>query len=185
MTLNQAQYLTMRLVCECLALSPSYLYDLIARGCFPRFVQFGPRFRALPEEELWQWIGILLMLRDLMSSLHAEVELPLWSAQELESVPVPPERIVLLRKPDVLTQLRFGESHLNRLMHLDDPELRFPWPVPVGVRARRWVAQEVADWLARRRADRARNLAESRGWICKRPRSDSESGRDEPRPPTE
>ena len=66
------------------------------------------------------------------------VVLPAWPPHE--DVVAPCQGIQMLKRPEVLALLSAGCTHLYRLMALDDPALRFPWPAPLGVRARRWAS---------------------------------------------
>ena len=75
-----------------------------------------------------------LALRAQMRSLYHPVVLPAWPPAE--DVPVPCHGIQMLRGSEVLALLSSSPNHLYRLMALDDPALRFPWPAPLGVRAR-------------------------------------------------
>ena len=171
-------FLSMGEVCERAKLSPSFVYEQISRNLFPRFMKFGPRCRKLPEYELDLWLAVRLALREQMPSLRHSVALPEWPPKG--DVEVPCRGIRMMRWREVLDVVPVGRTQLYRLMNVADPRFRFPWPAPLGEEARRWAVHEVYEWLRRRRGDRARDLAASRGWVCQRPGSGPDSRR--PRP---
>lgn len=170
---DESQYLSMRQVCERTALSPSYVYHLIDRNLFPPFVKLGPRARGLPEDDLDRFLATCLALRNQMRSLCHPVVLSPWPPTGV--IDVPCCGIRLMRLEDILARLPVGRSHLYRLMVAQDSRFRFPWPAPLGERARRWAVHEVEEWLRRRRDNRARDLAASLGWVCQRPGSNPDS----------
>ena len=168
--------LPMSEVCARAALGPSYVYDLVGRELCPPFVESGPRASRMRSSALDQWLAGCLALRAQMATLRHPVVLPAWPPAQ--HVPVPCHGIQMGRRPEVLALLWCSPNHLYRLMALADPAFRFPWPAPVGVRARRWAMHEVLDWISRRRSTLARRVRERNPWICRRP--DDSDHRDGP-----
>ena len=158
--------LRMPQVCDRTALSPSYVYELVARGRCPPFLEVGPRASAMLSSDLDQWLAGCLALREQMPTLCHPVVLPAWPP--VEDVAVPCQRIQMLRRSEVLALLSVSPGHLYRLMALDDAALRFPWPAPLGERVRRWAQHEVLEWISRRRSTLARRLRARHPWICGR-----------------
>ena len=170
--------LRMREVCARAALGPSYVYDLVGRELCPPFWEGGPRVSVMLSSDLDQWLAGCLALRAQMPTLYHRVVLPAWPLAQ--DVPVPCHGIQMLRRPEVLALLPWSATHLYRLMRLEDPDLRFPWPAPLGQRARRWAQHEVLDWVSRRRSTLARRARERNPWICARPGSTGSDRRDGP-----
>ena len=159
--------LRMREVCARARLGPSYFYDLAGRQRCPPFRESGPRASAMLSSELDQWLAGCLALRAQMRSLSDAVVLPAWPP--VEHVAVPCQRIQMLRRSEVLALLSCSPNHLYRLMALADPAFRFPWPAPMGVRARRWALHEALEWISRRHSTLARRARERNPWVCRRP----------------
>ena len=170
--------LRMKQVCARAGLGPSYVYELAGRELCPPFREVGPRASAMLSSDLDQWLAGCLALRAQMPTLYHRVVLPAWPPAQ--DVPVPCHGIQMLRRPEVLTLLPWSATHLYRLMRLDDLDLRFPWPAPVGVRARRWALHEVLEWISRRDSTLARRARERNPWICARPGSTGSDRRDGP-----
>ena len=170
--------LRMREVCLRAALGQSYVYELAGRELCPPFREVGPRASAMLSSDLDQWLAGCLALRAQMPTLLHPVVLPAWPPAV--DVPVPCHGIQMARRPEVLALLSCSPNHLYRLMKLDDPAFRFPWPAPVGVRARRWALHEVLEWIGRRRSTLARRARERNPWICARPGSNGSDRRDSP-----
>ena len=170
--------LRMREVCARAGLGPSYVYELAGRQLCPPFWEVGPRASAMLSSDLDQWLAGCLVLREQMPTLCHPVVLPAWPP--VEDVAVPCQRIQMLRRSEVLALLSVSPGHLYRLMALDDAALRFPWPAPLGVRARRWPEHEALEWIRRRRTTLARRARERNPWICSRPGSSGSDRRDGP-----
>ena len=160
-------FLRMKEVCARAALGPSYVYELVGRELCPPFWEGGSRVSAMLSSDLDQWLAGCLALRAQMPTLNHPVVLPAWPPAQ--DVPVPCHGIQMLRRLEVLALLPWSANHLYRLMRLDDPDLRFPWPAPLGVKARRWAQHEVLDWVSRRLSTLARRARERNPWICARP----------------
>ena len=97
-------------VCRRMRLSPSCVYDRIARGLFPPFLEVGARASALPNAELDRYLAVCLALREQMPTLYHPVVLP--AQPPVEDVVVPCQEIQMLRRSEVLALLSAGSSSL-------------------------------------------------------------------------
>ena len=125
-----------------LAVSRSWLEQMLRCERIPQLGQLSPRVRGLYESQLDAWIASRIAERARMASIRHSVRLPVWSCDL--APPDYPRGLRLLRRREVLTRVRLGKSTLYRLIHRN----LFPAPVPIGIEARRWIESEVEEWLA-------------------------------------
>jgi prophage regulatory protein len=68
------------------------------------------------------------------------------------------QSVNILRVREVVRRTGIPTSSLYTLMEADDPESRFPAPIPLGPRRVGWVESEVDAWLRARIAKRGRPI---------------------------
>ena len=129
-------------ILERLAVSSSCLETMLRREVFPALSQLSPRVRVLPERSFDAWAASRVLERSRMPTVRHPARLPKWSRSLAPREY--PRGMRFLRRREVVRRVRFGKSTLYRLIDRD----LFPKPVPVAPRARRWLEQEVEDWLA-------------------------------------
>ena len=168
--------LRVREIRERLAVSVSYLYDLIGADLFPRFVPLGVRSSGLPEHVLDAWLWQCLQLRDAMQTLVDPVKLPAWPPAVV--VPSPVHGIRMLRLGTVVRRVGLSPSHIYRLIAAGV----FPRPVPLGPRVRRWADHEIRDWTASRLKFLTGLQRKDRDWYLRPPARDDDDDDDDPDP---
>ena len=156
--------LPIREICERMAVSVSYLYDLIGADLFPPFVRPSPRSCRLPEHVLDAWLWQCLQLRDAMETLRHPVQLPTWPPEVV--VPSPVSGIRMLRLGTVVRRAGVAKSAIYRGIEGEE----FPKPVPLGPRVRRWAAHEVDAWMHAR----LNMLGRLRDWYLRPPPRDDD-----------
>ncbi|MCY4453417.1 MAG: AlpA family phage regulatory protein [Immundisolibacterales bacterium] len=125
-------------------LSAAQVYLLRRERKFPDPATLGPGVRAWPDILVDAWLGSRIEARSAMVSLTAPVELPLWTPElERRALDNAPRGVQMIRRQDVLLRVSVRKTKLYDLIDTDG----FPWPVPIGICARAWIAQEVDDWL--------------------------------------
>lgn len=131
-----------REVSERTTLSLSHIYRLINGRQFPGFDAVADRACGMPEHVLDAFLAERMAARDSMAPFGFRARLPEW---QFHWSKVPPHvGIRLLRRREVEALTGLPKSTFYPLI----PNGRFPMQVPLGVQAARWVAHEVAAWVA-------------------------------------
>ena len=125
-----------------LAVSRSWLEQMLRDERIPQLGQLSPRVRGLHESQLDAWIASRIAERSRMASIRHPARLPVWS-RDLAPRHYP-RGLRLLRRREVLARVRFSKTTLYRMIDRH----AFHAPVPIGIEARRWIESEVVEWLA-------------------------------------
>ena len=129
-------------VCERTTLSPTHVKRLQHQHRFPPYVRIGARACGLPEHVLDAFLAARMAARATLPPLGFRQPLPPWCyCPDL----VPPRSgLRLVRRAEVEALVGLGKSTFYPLI----PLARFPAPVSLGVRAARWVAHEIDEWVS-------------------------------------
>ena len=130
-----------REVRERTTLSTSHIHRLQCAGRFPRYAALGRRVDGLPEHVLDAFLAERMAARASMLPLGLRPPLPMWCFH-MDKVPATCG-IRLLRRSRVEALTGLPKSTFYPLIR----HRLFPGPVPLGERAARWVAHEVAAWV--------------------------------------
>ena len=141
-----------------LGVSHSHWWRLELNGQCPVRARLGARARGLPEDALDGWLEHCMALRSTVSSLTDPITLPPWSPG-LVLQPCP-RGIEMLRLPEVERLVGLKHSAIYNAVHAH----RFPWPVPLGARVRRWARHEIDAWLAERQEYLRELRSPARSW---------------------
>ena len=136
------RFLRPREVCERTTLSISHIYRLINGRQLPRFDVIADRACGMREHVLDAFLAERMAARDGMPPLGFRAPLPEWHF-DWSKVPAH-VGIRLLRRREVEALTGLPRSTFYPLIRIS----RFPMQVPLGPQAARWVAHEVAAWVA-------------------------------------
>ena len=168
---NEDVLLTVSELCARMCISVSYLYRLLASGLFPPLVRVGRRSCRLPEHVLDSWLWQCIEMRSTMHTLRDPVVLPEWPP--LVVVPSMVRAIRMVRFPAVLRRVGLKRSPLYRQI----AERRFPAPVPLGPRVRRWAVHELDHWMRGRVGMLSQLRQQDRDWYLRRPEDEDDDDR--------
>ena len=118
-------------------LSASQIDLMRMEAVFPPFFSVGARRLVMPERVLDAWFESMAELRDGMRNLTDPVTLPTWTPR-LPSGEYP-SGLRVLRRREVERRVRYGRSHVYRLVGAKV----LPTPIPLSVRCRGWLSFEL------------------------------------------
>ena len=140
------------------SLSRSQLYKLLDRRVLPPLVHIGSRARGLPEHVVDDWLESRIAQRTTTVPVRRAGHSPA-SVSRFDASAARPG-IRMLRLAQVESRVGLKKTQIYR--NINDG--RFPAPVPLCQRARRWVEPEIDQWLKDRMARLLRLRRRDRWW---------------------